>query len=125
MAMTADSTMTRSRSMRRRPCLRVRKITTVKTSSTTFFQKVSQLVSLMASPKHPQSSTRSVRASTNVVTVKNAIMAANSQEVSTRKALAMSNTPIRNSMQMRATERTPASGRAHSKLEPKSSQLVI
>ena len=100
-------------------------IHTVGTSSTTFFQKVCQFVNLMASPKQPQSSTRFVVASTNVVTVKKAIISANSHAENTLKALQISITPTRNSAHISVTASTPASGCAHSKPMPKSSQFDI
>ena len=76
---------TPSRSKRRlRRRLRVSTIHTVGTSSATFFQKVSQLVSFTASPKQPQSVTLLVSASMNVVTVKNSIISASIHAVKLR-----------------------------------------
>ena len=100
-------------------------IHTVGTSSTTFFQKVCQLVSFTASPKQPQSVTLLVMASTSVVTVKKSIIAASSHAERRRNEPVMSSTPTTNSAHISATERKLAIGSAHSKVKLPIDHAVI
>ena len=97
----------------------------VGTKRTMFFQKVCQLVSLMASPKQPQSSTLLVRASMKVVQVKKHIINSSTHAVILRYELVISITPMVNSMMMSTMLSVVAIGVAHRKLRLPTLQLVM
>ena len=81
-------------------------------SSTTFFQKVCQLVSTSASPKHPQSVTGSSIASQSVSSVITIISTTRIFETSLRLMANNRQMPSRNSVAERMTDeaRVPKSG---------------
>ena len=100
-------------------------MTRINTSRTMFFQKVAQLEITIASPKQPQSVTLLVRASINVVTVKNDIINSNNHAANLRQQLANINTPTKNSDVIIATLKNVAIGNAHSNEKLPIVQAVI
>ena len=78
--------------------------TTAKASKTTFFQNVSQLDSLMASPKQPQSLMGSAMASHSVSGVNTAMMSSSRRDVARRWMANSRQMPMPNSTADIATD---------------------
>ena len=100
------------------------KIHTVGTSNATFFQKVCQFVSFMASPKQPQSVTSLVMASNSVVKVKKTIISSNSHAPNLRNAPVIISTPTKNSATIKNMAMKVAIGTNQSKLIPRNVHVV-